>query len=84
MFDRFYRSPGGDRGVPGTGLGLSIVKSLVDLHEGVVEVGSRPGRRHRLPGAAAGRRRPVPETTRELMRGRRVLIVEEAIQRSPS
>ena len=29
--------------MPGTGLGLSIVKSVVDAHEGVVEIVDTPG-----------------------------------------
>jgi PAS domain S-box-containing protein len=44
VFERFYR---GRRmlkyEVPGTGLGLAIVKEIVDLHQGQIEVESRPG-----------------------------------------
>jgi CheY-like chemotaxis protein len=72
VFERFYRASGS-----GTGLGLSIVKSLVDLHDGDIEVDSQPGRgstfRVRLPVAI-----PRPESPRELeaIRGRRVLVVD--------
>ncbi|HVL31754.1 MAG TPA: ATP-binding protein [Solirubrobacteraceae bacterium] len=41
VFDRFQR---GTSDTPGTGLGLAIVKSLVDLHDGRVDVASEPGR----------------------------------------
>ena len=43
IFDRYWRANavrGGD--IPGTGLGLSIVRRLVELHDGVVGVSSRP------------------------------------------
>ncbi len=45
VFDRFYRvdssrSPSSG----GAGLGLSIVKSIMDLHEGTVEIQSEPSR----------------------------------------
>jgi signal transduction histidine kinase/DNA-binding response OmpR family regulator/HAMP domain-containing protein len=43
IFDRFYRSATDERRNPGTGLGLSIVKSLVELHGGVVDVRSELG-----------------------------------------
>lgn len=36
VFDKFYRVPGSPTG--GTGLGLSIVKSIVELHQGSIQV----------------------------------------------
>ncbi len=36
IFDKFYRVPGSPTG--GTGLGLSIVKSIIELHKGMVGV----------------------------------------------
>lgn len=42
LFDRFYRVPGTD--IEGTGLGLSIVKSIVEKHNGYVQVSSSTGK----------------------------------------
>jgi signal transduction histidine kinase/CheY-like chemotaxis protein len=78
VFERFYRGGDGGGRAPGTGLGLSIVKSLVDLHDGEIDVESEPGKgtkfRVRLPAADraldAGRSATV-------MRGRRVLVVDD-------
>ncbi len=36
IFEKFYRVPGSPTG--GTGLGLSIVKSIVELHKGIISV----------------------------------------------
>jgi signal transduction histidine kinase/CheY-like chemotaxis protein len=85
VFDRFYRGRGpgsdgrsGSQVSPGTGLGLSIVKSLVDLHQGVVEVDSEPGRgtafRVLIPAAVPG---PESSHSLEAIRGRRVLVVDD-------
>ncbi len=44
IFERFYRGRCVLKNdMPGTGLGLAIVKEIVDLHEGHIEVDSRPG-----------------------------------------
>jgi len=54
IFDKFYRVKHPEtRKVIGTGLGLAIVKSVVEAHNGTIEVDSTPGRgstfRIRLP-----------------------------------
>jgi signal transduction histidine kinase/DNA-binding NarL/FixJ family response regulator/HAMP domain-containing protein len=78
VFERFYRGPNGTSSSPGTGLGLSIVKSLVDLHEGEIDVDSEPGRgtifQVRLPAALPA---AEPERRPDALRGRRVLVVDD-------
>lgn len=45
IFERFYRGRRVSQSkIPGTGLGLAIVKEIVDIHEGDVDVQSKPGR----------------------------------------
>ncbi|HET9074573.1 MAG TPA: ATP-binding protein, partial [Solirubrobacteraceae bacterium] len=78
IYDRFYRGDE-DHDAPGTGLGLSIVKSLVDLHEGRIDVASEVGRgttfRVAIPAAGADTPGLIPAL--EALRGRLVLIVDD-------
>ena len=75
-FDRFFRADG-SRGT-GTGLGLSIVQSLVELHDGSIDIQSEMGRGTtvtvRLPRARTAADLVEP---REALQGRRVLVVED-------
>ena len=43
IFERFYRGQTSDVKTRGAGLGLAITKSLVELHNGSIEVSSTPG-----------------------------------------
>ncbi len=43
VFDRFVQVPDGSSHSRGTGLGLNIVKQLVNLHNGTLDIQSRPG-----------------------------------------
>jgi CheY-like chemotaxis protein len=78
-FERIYRARSGNESAPGTGLGLSIVKSLVDLHHGVIEVDSEPGRGTTfnvlIPAAVAA----DDGDSLDFIRGRRVLIVDDEL-----
>ncbi|MGI8411277.1 MAG: ATP-binding protein [Solirubrobacteraceae bacterium] len=78
IFERFHRGSGAGPASPGTGLGLSIVKSLVELHQGRIEIESEPGRgttfRVLLPAAIPA---PQPDRTLKAIRGRRVLVVDD-------
>src|SRR4051794_12447862 len=77
VFERFSRGAG-STGTPGTGLGLSIVKSLVDLHNGTIDVASTPGEGTTfaitLPAAPAAGEMP---RARDALTGRRVLVVDD-------
>jgi signal transduction histidine kinase/CheY-like chemotaxis protein/HAMP domain-containing protein len=78
LFDRFYRADGRAASESGTGLGMAIVRSLVDLHEGEIDVESEIGRGTtitvRLPRAPAATDLSEP---REAIKGKRVLVVDD-------
>lgn len=73
--EAFYQARGSyDRRPDGTGLGLSIVRGLVRLHDGIVDIRSRPGEGTlvtvRLPLERANRSAPKPIDFAQI--GRRV------------
>jgi signal transduction histidine kinase/DNA-binding response OmpR family regulator len=76
VFDRFFRADG-SRGT-GTGLGLSIVQSLVELHDGSIDIQSELEHGTtvtvRLPRARSA---ADVEAPREALQGRRVLVIED-------
>jgi signal transduction histidine kinase/DNA-binding response OmpR family regulator len=78
IYERFYRAQD-DHSSPGTGLGLSIVRSLVELHDGRIEVASEVGRgttfRVSIPAAGSAVTGLAPAL--EALLGRRVLIVDD-------
>jgi signal transduction histidine kinase len=44
LFERFYRlASSTDQGIPGSGLGLAIAKSVVEAHDGTIEIVDTPG-----------------------------------------
>ncbi|HYF25396.1 MAG TPA: ATP-binding protein, partial [Baekduia sp.] len=78
VFDRFARGAAEHGRTRGTGLGLSIVRSLVDLHDGRIDVDSTPGQGTTF---RVGLQRAAPagpgDARREALRGRRVLVVDD-------
>jgi two-component system sensor histidine kinase MprB len=72
VFDRFYRREE-DRSRSGSGLGLSIVASIVDAHDGDVEVTGAPGGGarvgFRLPPRTQGNPGPKAGASRVRVRG---------------
>jgi CheY-like chemotaxis protein len=77
IFERFSRGRA-STGTPGTGLGLSIVKSLVDLHDGTIDVASTPGSGTTFANTLPAVPEPGEHTRpREALAGRRVLVIDD-------
>jgi PAS domain S-box-containing protein len=44
LFERFYRIASSEQaGIPGTGLGLAIAKSVIEAHDGTIDIVDTPG-----------------------------------------
>ncbi len=76
LFERFYRlASSNEQGIPGSGLGLAIAKSVVDAHNGIIEIVDSPGWsttfRVHLPIVAAARDEAPGTGRRARGRGRR-------------
>ncbi|HEV2952233.1 MAG TPA: HAMP domain-containing sensor histidine kinase, partial [Actinomycetota bacterium] len=74
IFDRFYRGTNtGEARASGSGLGLAIVRSIVDMHDGEIDVTSVVGEgtvfRITLPRASAGEAEATPDKVNETSRG---------------
>ena len=78
VFERFYRTGDGEH-ESGSGLGLAIVQSLVELHDGHIDVASTKDEGStftvHLPRAGDGPGSQLP--SRDLLRGKRVLVVDD-------
>ena len=70
MFGRYFRARTAT-GIPGTGIGLHLVRQIVEMHQGVIDVSSTPGRGSRFtvrlpvsrPETTAGCPRPATSST---------------------
>ena len=74
IFDRFYRGTNtGEARASGSGLGLAIVRSIVDMHDGEIDVTSVVGEgtafRVTLPREAASEADATPGNVNETSRG---------------
>ena len=74
IFDRFYRGTNtGEARASGSGLGLAIVRSIVDMHDGEIDVTSVVGEgtvfRITLPRAGAADAQATPDKVNETSRG---------------
>ncbi len=43
VFDKFYRVDSSNTSVSGLGMGMSIVQSIVQSHDGTIDISSTPG-----------------------------------------
>ena len=58
LFERFFRSSNAtEQAIPGTGLGLTIAKTIVERHEGSIEIESAEGKGTTRSRPASARRR---------------------------
>jgi signal transduction histidine kinase/ActR/RegA family two-component response regulator len=85
LFDLFVQGPRGlDRAQGGLGIGLTLVRSLVELHGGLVEAHSDgPGQGSefvvRLPLSRGGRKRTATGPQQAVTAKRRVLLVDDNV-----
>ena len=63
IFERFYRGTNtGEARASGSGLGLAIVRSIVEMHDGQIELASEVGQGHAGPDHPAAARLGPDET----------------------